>query len=249
MTKVMVVDDEPLARQAIILLLQQQGEFFTRILESADGIHALELFEQESPDILFLDIKIPGINGLELAERLGGRCVIVFVTAYDEFAVQAFEANATDYLLKPYDDERFYLALDKAREKLANRQLSYFHRLMNMPNVPKISSYKSRLVIRDPGRIRLVDVESVDYFLGAGNYAEVHLKDGKQLLHRETLTSLEKQLDPELFIRIHRSCIVRQDRIVELRPNEKGDYTVILRGGQELTLSRRNKHKLAELLD
>ncbi|GAB3018787.1 LytR/AlgR family response regulator transcription factor [Bowmanella dokdonensis] len=250
MIKVLVADDETLARQTIQLLLKDQKDI-TTVLEAADGNQALKLFEKEQPQLVFLDIQMPGLTGIQLAERIGDKCMVVFVTAYDQYAITAFELNAIDYLLKPYDDERFYAALNRAKEKLKEQAFGDYRQvgqLIRHMMDERHRQYKTRLVVKDPGRIRLVDVDKVEYILGAGNYAEVHLFDGKSVLHRETLTTLESQLDPSVFVRIHRSSIVRSSSIAELRPNEKGDYSVLLKNGQELTLSRRNKHKLGDLL-
>ncbi|WP_416307792.1 LytR/AlgR family response regulator transcription factor [Neptunicella sp. SCSIO 80796] len=250
MIKVMVVDDEALARQTILLLLKQQQDI-DLILEASDGNQALEVFDHHHPDIVFLDIQMPGQTGIELAEKIADQCVIVFVTAYDQYAITAFEFNAIDYLLKPYDDQRFYTALEKARAKLHEVNTVNYHQVGEIVHhmmEEQGRRFKTRLVVKDPGRIRLVDVCDVDYIVGAGNYAEIHLREGKTILHRETLTTLENQLDPNEFIRIHRSSIVRRSFVTELRPNEKGDYTVILKNGEQLTLSRRNRHKLDELI-
>lgn len=249
MYKVLVADDESLARETIKLLLSEQHEI-AEVIEAADGNEALQLAELHHPQIVFLDIEMPGMSGIELAKRLPEDCVVVFATAFNEYAVTAFELNAIDYLLKPFEDERFYAALERAKQRFKeDKQQDYskiseaIQHILNGQN----KTYRERLVIRDPGRIRLVDVDHIDYITGAGNYAEIHLQDGKQVLHRETLSALEEQLDPSTFVRIHRSSIVRRSCISELRPNDKGDYSVILHNGEVLTLSRRNRAKLEEL--
>jgi two-component system LytT family response regulator len=138
---------------------------------------------------------------------------IVLVTAYDEYAVEAFELNATDYLLKPFEDERFFVAWQRAQKKVLDRVETDYGKLSVLVKLIKDGrqqDYKSRLLVKEPGRIRLIDVDKIDFIAGAGNYAELHLFDSKVILHRETLTILEKQLDPALFIRIHRSSIVRR---------------------------------------
>ena len=250
MINVLVADDEPLARQAVSRLLRQQDDI-GHVFEAADGEQALALYMNEKPPLAFLDIDMAGMMGIELAEQIGPDCVTVFVTAHQGYAINAFELNAIDYLLKPFDDDRFAAALGRARLKLQSRPMTDYgcvkrtiSRLSAMPS----PQYKSRLMIRDPGRIRLVDVDEVDLVVGAGNYAELHLLDGRSVLHRETMTSLERQLDPRVFVRIHRSYIVRRTSISELRPNEKGDYSVLLKRGQQITLSRRNRHILDELV-
>lgn len=249
MLNILVADDESLARETIKMLLSSQPDI-EQIIEAEDGNQALALASEKKPQIIFLDIEMPGITGIELAKHLPNDCVIIFATAYNEYAVTAFELNAIDYLLKPFDDDRFYAALDRARNRLREDQLEDYSKISEAIQQmlhEQQRPYRERLVIRDPGRIRLVDVEHINYITGAGNYAEIHLNDAKQILHRETLASLEEQLDPNVFVRIHRSSIVRRSCISELRPNDKGDYSVILHSGEVLTLSRRNRAKLEEL--
>ena len=251
MLKVLVADDERIARSIIIHLLAEQPEIGS-IEEAKDGIQVLEKVKVNRPDILFLDIQMPGFSGIELAEKLDPKIVIVFVTAFDEYAISAFKLNATDYLLKPFVDERFYSAWHRAIKKVRNNEESDYSQLGELVNLLKGEhqhGYKTRLFVKEMGRIKLVDVDQINFIAGAGNYAELHLFDGTVVLHRETLSVLEKQLDPEIFIRLHRSTIARRISIQELRPNEKGDYTVLLKSGDKLTLSRRNKSKLQELLN
>lgn len=250
MLKVLVADDEQIARHIITLLLSSQNDI-AQVEEARDGTEALVKISQNPPDIVFLDMQMPGFSGIELAKKLDPRIVIVFVTAHDEYAIDAFKLNATDYLLKPFEDERFFTALERARAKVRARCETDYTRLADLLNLSQEEQghpYKSRLVVKEPGRIRLIAVEQINFIAGAGNYAELHLFDDKVVLHRETLSTLETQLDPEVFTRIHRSTIVRRTSVRELRPNDKGDYIVLLKTGEALTLSRRNKDKLAELL-
>lgn len=250
MLKVLIADDEPLARQTIKLLLKDQDDI-SEVLEAANGNQVLDVFKDHQPDIVFLDIQMPGKSGIELANLLPEKTSIIFATAYDQYAIAAFDLNAIGYLLKPFDDERFYRALNKAKRQIIERSAPDFKKvtqLIKHMSEEKDKPFKSRLIVKDPGRIRLIEVGQIKFIAGAGNYAEVHLLDDKSVLHRETLTSLEKQLDPELFVRIHRSTIVRRNCVSELRPNENGDYCVILKSGEQLTLSRRNKDKLDELI-
>lgn len=249
MLKVLIADDEHLARETIKLLLREQDDI-GEIREAEDGNQALTMANEYSPNVIFLDIEMPGISGIQVAKHIPKECIIVFATAYNEHAVEAFELNAIDYILKPFDDERFEKAMSKVREKIKDKQHDDYSKLGDiiqkmMGDQPK--NYRERLVIRDPGRIRLIDVQQINFITGAGNYAEIHLIDGKQVLHRETLSALEEQLDPQHFVRIHRSSIVRRSSISELRPNDKGDYSVVLQSGEILTLSRRNRAKLDEL--
>lgn len=249
MLKVLIADDEYLARETVKLLLKSAPDV-VEIYEAEDGNQALVLANQYQPDIVILDIEMPGISGIELAKHLPKDSIVIFATAYTEHALDAFEINAIDYILKPFDDERFFMAFDRAREKRKDDEIQDYSKISEMIQqmaLEKQKQYRERLVIRDPGRIRLIDVDQIDYITGAGNYAEIHLSDGSHMLHRETLSALEEQLDPAVFVRIHRSSIVRRSCISELRPNDKGDYSVILQNGDVLTLSRRNRTKLDEL--
>ena len=250
MLKVLVADDEYLARETIKYLLKEQKDI-GEIFEAENGHQVLELAQQHSFDLIYLDIQMPGKTGIEVAEGLNEDAVIIFATAYDQYAITAFELNAIDYLLKPFDDDRFYQSLNKAREKITNKTATNFkniNQLIQQLVSEKDHHFKSRIVVKDPGRIRLIEVADIVYILGAGNYADIYLNDGSHILHRETLTTLEKQLDPNDFIRIHRSTIIKRCCVSELKASDSGDYTVILKSGEQLTLSRRNKNKLEELL-
>jgi two-component system LytT family response regulator len=251
MLKVLIADDERIARDIIALLLSSQTGIET-IEEARDGAQVLEKVQQNRPDIIFMDIEMPGTTGLQLAKMLDPSIVVVFVTAYDEFALAAFELNATDYLLKPFEDKRFFTAWERAKKKVLEKVKTDYVKLAELVNLMKDDiqkNHKSRLLVKEPGRIRLIDVEQINFITGAGNYAELHLFDEKVILHRETLTVLEEQLDPALFIRIHRSSIVRLSSLQELQSNDNGDCTVVLKSGDALTLSRSNKIKLNELLN
>ena len=251
MLNVLIVDDEPLARESVALLLKNHSNI-GQVFQAGSGNEAMLLVAQHDIQLAFLDMQMPGMSGLRLARELPDSCVRVFITAYDQFALPAFEVNAVDYLLKPFSDERFEKAMQKVGEQMK------LHSVGAEPPVPatdshepapehELQGYRQRLVVRDPGRIRLIEVDSVNYITGAGNYVELHLDDGKVVLHRETMTALEQQLDPQSFTRIHRSSIVRRTFVKELRPNDKGDYTVILASGDCLTLSRRNRDKIQAL--
>lgn len=249
MLNILIADDEHLARETLKLLLSEIP-YIGKVYEAKDGTEALKIAHEVDPDIVLLDVEMPGYSGLELAKHLPDRSTVVFATAYNDYAVEAFELSAADYILKPFEDERFELAIERAAERVRDKESQHFQSLQEAFQQllrERQSEYRKRLVIKDPGRIRLIDVETINYIAGAGNYAEIHLNDGKTVLHRETLCELEKQLDPSLFVRIHRSSIVQRKHVVELRPNDNGDYSVILDCGETLTLSRRNRAKLDEL--
>jgi two-component system LytT family response regulator len=238
--RVLIVDDKKSSRKSIKVLLSSEIDI-SEIYEAEDGNNAVKMAKMLKPDLVFLDIEIPGISGIEVAKQLPEQSMVVFATSSNEFAVNIFETNAIDYLLRPFDDERFYQALEKARRRVHKYKMGHF------ATNGQQKKFRDKLGIRDPGRIRLIDVGQINYIGGAGNYAEIHLDDGKQFLHRETLSVLESQLDPTIFVRLNRSSIVRRSSIIEIRTNETGDYSVALMSGTVLKLSRRNRSMFHDL--
>jgi two-component system LytT family response regulator len=250
MYRALIVDDEPLARKRIRRMLSGEADM-TVVGECADGLSAVSAINDLSPDLVFLDIQMPGMNGLDVISAIGPRRLpaLVFVTAYDTYALQAFEAEALDYLLKPFDTQRFSETLQRVRRRLGEhggddiseqiRQLA-----SRFGAEPK---HLQRLVVKTNDGILLLNVGEVDWLEAAGNYVCVHV--GKQNhLVRDSLSNLESRLDPEHFARIHRSTVVNLDRIRELRPHWHGDYKLILQSGQVLPLSRRYRQSLTEKL-
>jgi two-component system LytT family response regulator len=249
--RALIVDDEPLAREGIRLHLEEENDFEIAG-ECGDGDEALRAIVELRPDVVFLDIQMPGRDGFGVLEGLAHDRLpqIVFVTAYDQFALQAFEAHALDYLLKPFDEERFRKALDRVRNQLrgqTRRDLDsrIAELLADIRHKPR---FFDRLVVRSGGRILILRVDDVDWVEAAANYVKLHVGTRVYLL-RETMNHLEDKLDPARFIRIHRSTIVRVDRIKELEPLFQGDYLVILHDGSRLTSSRSYRERLQELLN
>ena len=248
--RVLVVDDEALARARLRRLLA--GEEGVEVVgEAASADEARRLIAEERPDLVFLDVQMPGEDGFELLESLpaGAAPEVVFVTAYDQHALRAFEVNALDYLLKPFDRERLRLALERAREALARRSpaaLDEQLRLM-LQELRGEQPHLSRFVIRSVGRIVFVNAADVDWIEASGNYVRLHIGKESHLL-RETMSSLETRLDPRVFARIHRSAIVNIERIRELHHIFHGDYSVLLRDGTRLTLSRGYREQFERLV-
>lgn len=237
----LIVDDEPLARAGIRYLLSQQQQFEISA-EADNGPDALRLAELLQPDIIFLDIQMPGLDGLNVFKQLTNKPAVIFCTAYAEHAVTAFELSAADYLLKPFSAERFQQALFKACGKIIGK--------LSRPDHAALPSadYVDRITIRDPGRLRIVEVSDISRIESAGNYVEIHVYSRqKSYLLRDTMAAIEKKLDPAQFARIHRSSIVRKSDIVELRPGDKGDAEILLKCGSTLTMSRRHRAALADL--
>ena len=238
--KVMLVDDEPLARGKLRRLLADQQDIEI-VGEAGSAEEAQAQLAELAPDLLFLDIQMPGQDGFALLESLPPEQLpaVVFVTAYDEHAVRAFEVSALDYLLKPFDRERLELALERAREALARREgVGLDEQLRSMlQELRGEQPFLDRFVVRSVGRIVFVRAADVDWIEAAGNYVRLRIGKESHLL-RETMSSLETRLDPKVFARIHRSTIVNIDRIRELNHIFHGDYSVLLKDGTRLTLSR-----------
>lgn len=248
--RVLVVDDEPLAREMLREMLLTDPQVVI-VGESGNGHQAVEAIRTHAPDLLFLDVQMPELGGFEVLEALGKGPIphVIFVTAYDQYAVRAFEVHALDYLLKPYDRERFDSCWQRAREHILRQQNGTVdQRIITLLEELKAGSkYLERLVIKSGGRIYFLETSDIDWIEAEGNYVSVHSGKKSHLL-RETISSLETQLDPKKFVRIHRSAIVRIDRIQELQPWFHGEYRVILQNGIQLTLSRNYRDKLQEAL-
>ncbi|PWT80307.1 MAG: DNA-binding response regulator [Acidobacteria bacterium] len=248
--RVLIVDDEPLARGVLREMLQRDSDVAI-VGECANGKQAVEAIQELTPDVLFLDIQMPEMGGFEVLDALDGPSMphLVFVTAYDQYAVRAFEVHALDYILKPFDRERFEAAWQRAKAQvLRERNGGVEQRILSLLEDLKAGTkYLERLVIKSSGRIYFLETNDIDWIQAEGNYVSVHVGKKSHLL-RETISSLESQLDPRKFLRIHRSAIVRIDRIKELQPWFHGEYHIILQDGTELTLSRNYRDRLQEAL-
>jgi two-component system LytT family response regulator len=227
----MIVEDEPLGRAVIRELLKSHSE--VRLVgECANGHEAIDMIQKNRPDLLFLDVRMPELDGFDVISSLPANHIpaIVFVTAYDEYAVRAFEVSAVDYLLKPFDRERFQRAIERVKTHLR-------------PEAGDEPKYPERLMVRSSGRIIFVRTEEVDWIESEGNYVKLHVRKESHLM-RTTISELEEHLDPSRFARIHRCHIVNIDRIRELRPWWHGEYQVLLKDGTQLVLSRTFRDRL-----
>ncbi len=244
--RTLIVDDEPLGRERIRSLLEGDPEIEIAG-ECGSGLEALEAIEQAKPDLVFLDVQMPEMDGFEVLSALESEQmpVVIFVTAYDKYAVRAFEVHALDYLLKSFDRDRFEAALRRAKSEIAQRQGTRIDPRLTalLDDLQRQKKILIRLVVRSGGRISFLRAEEIDWIEAADNYALLHAGRDKHLV-RETMSSLADRLDPEKFQRIHRSTIVNLDRVRELEPLFHGDYLVRLRDGTELTLSRNYREKL-----
>lgn len=249
--RALIVDDEPLARRGIRRLLRQEPDIEV-VAECGDGVAAIEAIASVTPDLVFLDVQMPEIDGFGVIASIGTARMpaVVFVTAFDQHAVRAFDAQAIDYVLKPIDPQRFHRAVQRARSRLANPDDGFVRRVseaLKSINVGDPARYPVRLAIRSDGRVRLLDIDEVNRIVAAGNYVEIHA-GGKLHLLRETMASLEARLDPRRFVRVSRAAIVSIDRIREVQPLFNGDFVVLLKDGVQVNGSRRYRASLDMLL-
>lgn len=247
--KVLIIDDEPLARRGIRSRVESLPDFV--LLEDCqNGVAALEAIQRHEPDLLFLDVQMPGMNGFDMLKQLPTKKIplVIFLTAYDQYALRAFEVHALDYLLKPIDDERFAEAIGRAHRQLELRAAdSVEDRLRNLIaehlTTRQLSPFVERFTIRTGNRITVVLVDEIDWIEAVGDYAGLHVGE-KRPLTRETLNALEARLDPGKFVRIHRSTIVQASRICELRALPNRELLVRLTNGTELKVSRTYRDRL-----
>lgn len=254
--RTLIVDDEPIARRGLRQQLRTEADVEI-IGECANGREALAAIRKESPDLVFLDVQMPLLDGFGVVNALGVEDLpaVVFVTAYDEHAIRAFEVNALDYLLKPLNQDRFQKTLARIRrqlngssaEHLQRKLASLLHDLEEFKGESNQVKCLERLVIKEAGRVFFLGADDIAWINAQGNYVELHTKDGTHLL-RETMNGMESKLDPHEFLRLRRSTIVRIDRIKELHPLFNGEYAVTLRDNTRLTSSRRYRHNLDALL-
>lgn len=246
--RAMIVDDEPLARRSIAVLLARDPE--VEVVGEGSGKDALEQIPELAPDLLFLDIQMPELTGFDLLDQLDPNAIptVVFVTAYDQFAIRAFDREAVDYLLKPFDDARFEKALARAKEQVRHRATA--------PPAGKVFAALERIggnrparriLVTHQGSLVVLPVAEIDWIEAADYYVRIHLGT-RSYLHRESMGELEARLDPEKFCRVHRSAIVHVDRIRELQPHFRGDWMAILRDGTQVRISRSRRDRLEQLL-
>ena len=256
MIRALIVDDEEHARRGIASRLARLADVEVAGM-CANGRDAIESVHLLSPALMFLDIQMPGKDGFEVLREIGAAScpLVIFVTAYDRYAMRAFEVHALDYLLKPLDDERFNAAIDHAREMLAQRDDAQFKQRLtallaaaNRPADPAAADAPpDRLLVRTGSRIIFVRIADIDWIGASGDYVTLHA-GGKFWLMRDTITAVERQVAPHGFARIHRSTLVNRDCVAELRYHDNGDYRVLLRDGTTLKLSRNYHAALQRLL-
>ena len=256
--RALIVDDEPLARERLRELLEE-APAVTVAGAAEDGPEAVEAIRAQAPDLVFLDVQMPGKNGIDVIEEIGpdDMPATVFVTAYDQYAIKAFDLAAVDYLLKPFDDERFEEALRRAREQIANQEAAVSERLLRLLHErdPELldeegshdEPYLERIAVQGRGKARIVPVEDLTHITADGSYAELHTGEDTHVI-RERMKTLAARLDPDTFVRVHRSAIVRLDEIEMILRGGGGNYAVRLKDGTRVSVSRSRVDELQDRL-
>ncbi|MBN1415431.1 MAG: LytTR family transcriptional regulator DNA-binding domain-containing protein [Bacteroidales bacterium] len=243
--KALIIEDEELARKLILNYLKET-DFVEIICECDNGFDGVKAITELKPDLIFLDIQMPRLNGFEMLELVDNPPEIIFITAHNEFAIKAFEMNAVDYLLKPYSKDRLLSALNKAVERIKSRQpkAKTIHNLIQMPITEKLE----RVVVKSGTKIKVIPAEKIIYLEAQDDYVMIYTEEGKHL-KQATMKHFEDCLDPSLFIRVHRSYIVRVDQVVQLEPYSKDNYVLKLKNGVSLKVSRNGLKSLKEKLN
>lgn len=243
------MDDEPWARTRIASLLGAEPDF-TLLPHCAGGAEAIRAIVQQQPQVVFLDVRMPDIDGFEVVDAIGVEAmpVVVFATAYEDHALQAFDAGALDYLLKPFDEERFRRALDRVRSELREPAAAAAALGDAMSGLRRVRGHAERLVISNSGRVVFIKVGDIDWLEACGNYVSIHVGRETHLM-RDTLRALCERLDPARFVRLHRSAVVNVDRLRELLPWSRGEQVAVLQDGTQLTIGRAFRERLLAVMN
>lgn len=251
--KVIIIDDEPLARSVVIEYLQKFPQL-ELVQECNDGLQGLKAIQEYKPDLIFLDIQMPKINGFEMLELLDQPPAVIFTTAFDEYAIKAFEAHAVDYLLKPFNQERFDKAIEKSLSTLgmqngANQKNSSAEKTTQelLETASQSPAQNQRIVVKNGSKIKIIPVQDVFYLEAADDYVKIHTKEG-YFLKNKTMNHFEQILDPQHFVRSHRSYIINIQQITRIDPYEKDNHVAILRSGVKVPVSRNGYVKLRQVL-
>src|SRR5262249_18846052 len=244
--RVLIVDDEPWARKRIATLLKSESDVEI-VSECAGGEEAIQAITSSAPDVVFLDIQMPEVDGFEVLEAIGPEHMpsVIFATAYDRYEIQAFDAQAVDYLLKPFDEERFKRALNRARREWDGKVSSQKVLSKLLDSVRPQRHYLHRLVANSGGRVLFLRLADIDWMEAAGNYVTLHAGKESHMV-RTTMNALEPRLDPAQFVRIHRSSIVNSDRVREMQPLFRGEHVLILKNGTQLNVGRAFRARLLQ---
>jgi len=242
----LIIDDEELARKVIVRYLEKHPDI-KLLAECDDGFSGLKSINELKPDIVFLDIQMPKINGFEMLEVLDEKPLIIFSTAYDEFAIKAFEHSAVDYLLKPYSQKRFSEAITKAIDKIRQGNTTHNEVVKLQTKLETVTEYLRRVVIKSGTKVIVLPVDEIHYLEASGDYVEIHTARD-QYLKQKTMNYFEQHLNPDLFIRVHRSFIVSIPQISKLEPYSKDSFVLLLKNGKEINVSKSGYKNLKERL-
>lgn len=243
MYKTIIIDDEPLARQLIKSFLQPYKEI-TIVAECGDGFEGFKMIQEHNPDLIFLDVQMPRVNGFELLELLEAPPSVIFTTAFDEYALKAFETNAIDYLLKPITKERFERSIQKWLADVSSRPAIAAGTL---PESNVYEGYQHRIVVKDNGLIRIIPAQDIHYIEANDDYIKIVTKDGS-FLKKSTLSHVEQALDPQQFVRVHRSYLIPVSQLLRIEPYEKDSHIALLHSGAKVMVSKSGMAKLKSLL-
>jgi len=239
--KVLLIDDERLARRELAGLLKSHQEIEI-VGEAQNAAEAKDLIEKLKPDLIFLDIQMPGKTGFELLEEIEGPPEVIFVTAYDDYAIRAFEVNALDYLLKPVQESRLNEAVQRVQERMDRNDPSE-----EEPSNDTSLTLEDRIFLKDGNKCWFVTLNDIRLFESEGNYVRVYFENNKPLILK-SLNNLEKRLDEKEFFRINRKFIVNLKEVVHIEPWFNGGLQVKLKTGEQLEVSRRQSSRFKELL-
>ena len=244
MIKVVIIDDEPLARSIIAGYLKNEDDIFI-MAECGDGFEAVKAIHAHEPDLIFLDVQMPKLTGFEMLELVDDPPAVIFTTAFDEYALKAFEKNALDYLLKPVSPTRFKKALEKFRTSYSapEKKVQPNYEVLTAQDETKID----RIVVKTGTQIKIIPIDTVKYLESYDDYVKIHTKDGMYLKNK-TMAFFEKSLDPNQFVRIHRSFIIKVDQLAKLEPYEKDSYIAALTSGEKLNISKSGYARLKQLI-
>lgn len=248
MIKTILIDDEPLARSILVEYLQSHPEFDI-VAECNDGFEGVKAIQQHRPDLIFLDIQMPKLTGFEMLELLDEHPQIIFTTAFDEFAIKAFEKNAIDYLLKPISPDRFNKSMEKFKANFTPSNSGGTSSQNTKEKIQESMEEQSleRIVVKNGSQIKIIPVHQIKYLEAYDDYVKIHTTDGMYLKNK-TMSSFEKQLDPKQFVRIHRSFIIKVDQLAKMEPMEKDSYIAILHSGDKVNISKSGYARLKQVI-
>lgn len=244
MSKAIIIDDEPLSRKIIKAYLKAYPEIEV-MQECGDGFEGVKAIQQHQPDLLFLDIQMPKINGFEMLELVDQKPSVIFITAYDSFAIKAFEANAVDYLLKPVAEERFHSAILKWKSKLAPASPDPMERVLN--EMSTTTAQQNRIVVKTGSKVKIIPVHDIQFIEADDDFVKITTQEGS-FLKNKTMNFYEQSLDPAQFVRVHRSYILHINQITKIEPYQKETHLAILRNGQQIPVSKTGYAKLKVIL-